>query len=1388
MANNIQKVFEQIELKEPFDTIKLSIASPDKIRSWSFGEVRRAETINYRTFKPEKDGLFCAKIFGPVTDYECSCGKYKRMKYKGVVCEKCGVTVESSKVRRERMGHIELASPVAHIWFFKSLPSRIGILLDMPVKQLEQILYFESYMVIEPGLTPLKMYDLLTEEEYQNYIDEFGEENFRVGIGAEALKEALAQLDLEEERKTLRYELKETRSEATKKKVIRRLKIIEGFIDSKTRPEWMVLDVLPVIPPNLRPLVPLDGGRFATVDLNDLYRRVINRNNRLKRLLELKAPRIIVQNEKRMLQESVDALFDNSQKKDPVLARNKTPYKSLADMLKGKQGRFRQNLLGKRVDYSGRSVIVSGPKLKLHQCGLPKKMALELFKPFVYSKLEEYGHASTIKTAKKMVEKGMPQVWDVLEEVIHEHPVLLNRAPTLHRLGILAFEPILIEGKAIQLHPLVCGGFNADFDGDQMAVHVPLSIEAQLEARALMLPSNNILHPASGKPVLGLSQDAVMGIFYLTLIRDGEIGEGMTFGSLDEILLALENKEVSLHAKIQARFESMDDSGKIVRQVVNTTPGRMIVANVLPKNPGVTYSWVDQEMRKKEISKLIERVYDVCGDKKTVIFCDDMKNLGFDYATRAGTSFGKDDMKVPVEKEKLIQETKAKVSEFNEQYQSGLITRKEKYNKVTDVWSECTDTITDMMMKGIAEVKEGEPMNSIYMMQYSGARGSRDQVKQLAGMRGLMAKPSGEIIETPVIANFKEGLSVFEFFTSTHGARKGLTDTALKTAEAGYMTRKLADVAQDMVVVEEDCGTTEGFDVSAVVDGSNVIQSLSERIYGRIVQEDVLNPVTNEPFVKQGELISKEVSLKIEEAGIEKVKVRSALTCGCTQGVCAKCYGEDISRKRLVNVGEAVGIIAAQSIGEPGTQLTLRTFHAGGVAQKGSEKTASFSAFSGQVAFENTRRVEGENGHEVVLSRNGFLLVIGDNGQERARYKLPYGSELFFKEGEEVSRGDKILQTDPYSWPIIAEKGGRIRFIDLVEHVSFRDVTDDSTGISSRTVMDWRLSIKGRNLHPHVIIEDKKGNPVMLPSGEPAKYILSVGAVLSVKDGDEIQPGTILAKLVRDSGKTKDITGGLPRVSELFEARNPKDAAVIVEQDGRVEFAADSRSKNVVRVVPEDGEAIEYHIPKNKHLIVQPGDFVRKGEFLVEGAIVPSELLRIMGKSALAYYLIEEIQSVFRLQGVGINDKHFEVIIRQMLKKREVIDSGDTIFLVGEQVDILSLAEENEKVAKMNGRPAETRPVLQGITKASLHTNSFISAASFQQVVQVLTTAALSGKEDKLVGLKENVIVGRLIPAGTGFYVKRVKELAREEDHLLESHEEEMDMETAPLLEGVTSE
>ncbi|MHA1541112.1 MAG: DNA-directed RNA polymerase subunit beta' [Alphaproteobacteria bacterium] len=1388
MATNIQKVFGQLEVKEPFNTIKLSIASPDQIRAWSFGEVKKPETINYRTFKPEKDGLFCAKIFGPVTDYECSCGKYKRMKHRGVICEKCGVEVASSKVRRERMAHIELATPCAHIWFFRSLPSRIGVLLDIPIKKLKQVLYFESYLVIEPGMTSLKLYDLISEEQYQDLIEEHGEDTFRVGIGAEALKEALSQLDLDEERKLLRHELKDTKSEARKKKIIRRLKIIEGFAKSKTRPEWMIMDVLPVIPPDLRPLVALDGGRFATADLNDLYRRVINRNNRLKRLIELKAPTIIIQNEKRMLQESVDALFDNSKKENPVLARNRTPYKSLADMLKGKQGRFRQNLLGKRVDYSGRSVIVSGPKLKLHQCGLPKKMALELFKPFVYAKLEEYGHANTIKTAKKMVELELDFVWDILEEVIYQHPVLLNRAPTLHKLGIQAFEPKLIEGKAIQLHPLVCKAFNADFDGDQMAVHVPLSVEAQLEARALMMPSNNILLPANGKPILELSQDMVLGVYYLSLEREGEKGEGAIFSSMAEIEFALETKETTYHTKIKARFTETTKNGKSKTKTYDTTVGRMIISSVLPENAGAKFEWINQELRKKDISNLISKIHLDCGDKETIIFCDKIKDLGFKYATKSGVSFGKDDMKIPASKGAIVAETEKAVDEFNEQYQSGLITRKEKYNKVTDAWAECTNKITDVMMEGIQEVKKGEDHNSIYMMQYSGARGSRDQIKQLAGMRGLMAKPSGKIIETPVISNFKEGLSVFEFFTSTHGSRKGLTDTALKTASAGYMTRKLVDVAQNVIITEDDCGTEDFITLSAIVDGSTTIQSLSERIFGRISAEDIMHPVIGEVIVKKGDLIKQAMAEKIEHAGIDKVSVRSVLTCTCMNGVCAKCYGEDLARRRLVDQGEVVGIIAAQSIGEPGTQLTLRTFHAGGVAQKGFDANAIFTAYEGSAVFENIRTVVGEEGKKIVLSRAGQVKIISENGKEAGKYSIPYGSKLFIDENQKLTKGEKILEADPYSWPIIAEKAGTVRFIDLIEHISFESVTDEATGISSKNVKDWRLSAKGKTLQPRFVIEDKNGDPIKLASGEIASYIVSVGAVLSVEDGQEIKAGTVMAKLIRETGGTKDITGGLPRVSELFEARNPKDAAVIVEKDGKVEFSDEIKAKHIIRVVSGEDDVMEYQVSKDKHLIVQPGDVVRKGDYLVEGTRRPDDVLRILGKEALADYLIQEVQSVYRLQGVEINDKHFEVIVRQMMKKRRITKAGDSTFLVGEQVDMIDLMEENKKVLAMNGTPAETEEVLQGITRASVQTHSFISAASFQQVVQVLTTAAVEGKEDRLVGLKENVIVGRLIPAGTGHYVKRINEIAKEQDKLFRaSNEDEKVEEETALLEGMKS-
>ncbi len=1378
----LQKVFGNIQTEESFNKIRISIASPDQIRSWSYGEVKKPETINYRTFKPEKEGLFCAKIFGPVKDYECLCGKYKRIKYRGVICEKCGVEVTLSKVRRDRMGHIELACPVGHIWFFKSLPSKIGTLIDLPMKKMEQVIYFDSYIVIEPGLTPLKQYDMISEEQYESYIDEYGEDAFRVGIGAEALREILASMDLEEERKMLRLEMKETKSEAKKKKIVKRLKLIEAFIDSKSRPEWMVMDVLPVIPPELRPLVPLDGGRFATSDLNDLYRRVINRNNRLKRLMDLKAPEIIVRNEKRMLQESVDALFDNSMRARPVMTNNKRPYKSLADTLKGKQGRFRQNLLGKRVDYSGRSAIVAGPELKLHQCGLPKRMALELFKPFIYSKLEKYGHANTIKTAKKMVERELPEVWDILEEVIKEHPVLLNRAPTLHKLSIQAFEPQLIEGKAIQLHPLVCSAFNADFDGDQMAVHVPLSLEAQLEARVLMLASNNIIHPASGKPIITPSQDMILGIYYITSERDGLAGEGMAFSSLDEVRFALENGKVHYNSKIKARFTTVDKEGNSVSQTYETTPGRIVLGEILPRHPGISFDMINQPMGKKQLEKLIFTIFERCGEKETVIFCDKLKNLGFEQATLSGVSFGKDDLKVPVEKKAILEEASAQVREFEQQYQEGLITRNEKYNKVTDTWGACADKVTDAMLEGLSKPDENG-FNSIYMMANSGARGSKGQMKQLAAMRGLMAKPDGTIIETPIISNFKEGMTVSEYFTSTHGGRKGLADTALKTASAGYLTRKLVDVAQDAIVTIDDCGTENGITLTAVIDGSTVIQTLGARILGRTAAEDILHPDTEITIVKKGDMIDEEAVSHIENAGIEKVFVRSTLTCESLNGVCQKCYGRDLVRKHFANIGEAVGVLAAQSIGEPGTQLTMRTFHVGGTAQTTGEQSSCESSVSGTVAYEAIRAIENAAGESISISRNGSL-ILTDERKGVTRFKVPYGSKILVKDGEAVKAGVKLAEWDPYTWPIITEKAGKIQYADLIENVSYQDVVDESTGISSKLVSDWRIGAKGRDLKPHILLTDAKGEIVKLSSGSDANYLLSVGAVLAVENGQDVQAGDILARLPRESAKTKDITGGLPRVSELFDARRPKDHAILVEQDGRVEFGPDYRTKHCIRVVPEDGgEPIEYYIPKGKHFSVQTGDFVHKGDYLVEGDPAPADILRVLGVEALADYLIQEIQGVYRLQGVDINDKHFEVIIRQMLKKKEIIDAGDTTFLVGEQVDVFELAQENEKVIKMNGKPAEVEPILLGITKASLQTRSFISAASFQQTTQVLTEAAVAGKEDELCGLKENVIVGRLIPAGTGAYIKRLQNIAKARDDA--ALEQEAMEEETPILPGI---
>ncbi len=1362
--NELMKVFGPVAGTQSFDQIQISLASPERIRSWSYGEVKKPETINYRTFKPERDGLFCARIFGPVKDYECLCGKYKRMKYRGVVCEKCGVEVTLSKVRRERMGHIELAAPVAHIWFLKSLPSRIGLLVDMMLKDLEAVLYFEKYIVIEPGLTPLKVNELLTEEQYQRAVEEYGEDSFRAGIGAEALKEILSSIDLEQEAETIRSELRSTSSEARRKKLVKRLKLVEAFLESGSKPEWMILDVIPVIPPELRPLVPLDGGRFATSDLNDLYRRVINRNNRLKRLIELRAPEIIIRNEKRMLQESVDALFDNGRRGRAITGANKRPLKSLADMLKGKQGRFRQNLLGKRVDYSGRSVIVVGPELKLHQCGLPKKMALELFKPFVYSKLELYGMATTIKAAKRMVEKERPEVWDILEEVIREHPVLLNRAPTLHRLGIQAFEPVLIEGKAIQLHPLVCTAFNADFDGDQMAVHVPLSLEAQLEARVLMMSTNNILSPANGKPIIVPTQDIILGLYYMTLALDGEPGEGMIFSGVDEVEHALYAGIVTQHTKIKCRLEVMGEEGVMVRKVFDTTPGRVLLSQVLPRHPKVPFSLFNRLLRKKEITDIIDVVYRHCGQKETVIFADRIMGLGFRNAARSGISFGKDDMIVPKTKTKLIKETENKVKEFEQQYQDGLITQGEKYNKVVDAWSACTDRVAEEMMKEISKTEVGKPVNSVYMMAHSGARGSAAQMKQLAGMRGLMAKPSGEIIETPIISNFKEGLTVAEYFNSTHGARKGLADTALKTANSGYLTRRLVDVAQDAIITDHDCGTTHGITVSAVVEGGNVVATLGERVLGRTAQEDVLDPSNGEIIVPRGKMIDEIDVERIETAGVDKIYIRSPLTCEGKNGICAACYGRDLARGTPVNVGEAVGVIAAQSIGEPGTQLTMRTFHIGGAAQRGAEQSGIDAAFDSQVKILNYVPTLNSQNMAIVLTRNCEVVLIDANGREKARHRIPYGSRLLVEEGQQITKGTRIAEWDPYTLPVITDKEGIVKYEDLVDGETMREVTDEATGLTSKVVMDWKQHSRAAERKPHIALTDESGEVIRFANGMEARFYLAVDSILSVEPGQKVRVGDVLARIPRESSKTRDITGGLPRVAELFEARKPKDHAIISDIDGVVEFGRDYKAKRRIIVKNAEGQEREYLLPKGKLVTVQEGDFVNKGDILVDGALVPHDILRVMGVEKLAHYLVKEIQDVYRLQGVKINDKHIEVIARQMLQKLEVTDAGDTTLLQGEQVDQAMLDKENAKAVAAGGRPAEASPILLGITKASLQTNSFISAASFQETTRVLTESAVSGRTDDLIGLKENVIVGRLIPAGTGSVINRMRELAAERD------------------------
>ncbi|MBL4802786.1 MAG: DNA-directed RNA polymerase subunit beta' [Emcibacter sp.] len=1299
------------------------------------------------------------------------CGKYKRMKYRGITCEKCGVEVTLSKVRRDRMGHIELAAPVAHIWFLKSLPSRIGLVLDMTLKDLERVLYFEYFIVTEPGLTNLKMNQLLSEDEYTRAQEEFGDDSFTAAIGAEAIKVLLENVDLEQEQADLRRELAETKSELKPKKIVKRLKVIEGFLESDNRPEWMILDILPVIPPELRPLVPLDGGRFATSDLNDLYRRVINRNNRLKRLIELRAPDIIVRNEKRMLQEAVDALFDNGRRGRVITGGNKRPLKSLSDMLKGKQGRFRQNLLGKRVDYSGRSVIVVGPELLLHQCGLPKKMALELFKPFIYARLDKLGIATTIKQAKKLVEKERREVWDVLDVVIREHPILLNRAPTLHRLGIQAFEPVLIEGKAIQLHPLVCTAFNADFDGDQMAVHVPLSLEAQLEARVLMMSSNNILSPSNGKPIIVPSQDIILGLYYITLDKVGEPGEGMTFGDMDEIEQALFNDVITLHSKITARYTTVDENFNPITTRVETTAGRMMLANHLPKHPNIPFELVNHNLTKKDISTIIDMVYRHAGQKKTVLFADGIMRLGFREACNAGISFGKDDMIIPEAKEGLITETTAIVKEFEAQYNQGLITQGEKYNKVVDAWSQCTDKVADAMMEGISKTGVDEngrtlDINSIYMMADSGARGSAAQMKQLAGMRGLMAKPSGEIIEKPIISNFKEGLSVLEYFNSTHGARKGLADTALKTANSGYLTRRLVDVSQDCVTVEEDCGTLEGIDISEVADGGDVTVSLGDCILGRCAAIDINDPVSGDMIVEAGTHLDEKVVEVVEKAGVAIVKVRSALTCSTRGGICCKCYGRDLARGIPVNLGESVGVIAAQSIGEPGTQLTMRTFHIGGTASSVSEQSTHEASHDGKIKLLNRNVVEDSKGRLVVMNRNMEIIIVDEEGRERVKYKVPFGAHLIIDDGQPVTHGDKLVEWDPYTLPIITERGGIARYVDLLEGVSISENVDEATGISSRVVIDWRSQPKGTDLRPRITLRDEKDEVIELANGTEARYFMSVGAILSVNDGDEVHAGDVVARIPREASKTKDITGGLPRVAELFEARRPKDHAVIADIDGYVEFGRDYKNKRRISIRPkdEDLEPVEYLIAKGKHISVQEGDFIRRGEYLIDGNPAPHDILKTMGVEALANYLVDEVQDVYRLQGVGINDKHIEVIVRQMLQKVEITSSGETTFLFGEQVDREEFEEENRKVEKAGRLPAKGEPILLGITKASLQTRSFISAASFQETTRVLTEAAVAGKSDHLIGLKENVIVGRLIPAGTGAKMQEYRNIAKFRD------------------------
>ncbi|HCZ11253.1 MAG TPA: DNA-directed RNA polymerase subunit beta' [Nitrospiraceae bacterium] len=1348
MVEDIYALFQKPKNPKDFDAIRIKLASPEKIREWSYGEVKKPETINYRTFKPERDGLFCAKIFGPVKDWECLCGKYKRMKHRGVICDKCGVEVIQSKVRRERMGHIELATPVAHVWLLRGVPSRIGTLLDMTVRQLERVLYFEEYIVIDAGDTPLKEKELLSEEEYKKKLSEYGSK-FKAGMGAEAIRELLKHVDLESLGKELKEKIDAVSSIGVKKKLTKRLKIVEAFITSGNRPEWMILDIVPVLPPDLRPLVPLDGGRFATSDLNDLYRRVINRNNRLKRLMELKAPSVIIKNEKRMLQEAVDALFDNSKKVKVLKAGGKRPLKSLSDMIKGKQGRFRQNLLGKRVDYSGRSVIVVGPELQLNQCGLPKRMALELFKPFVFYKLEEKGYATTIKQAKRLVEKESPEVWDALEDVIREHPVLLNRAPTLHRLGIQAFDPMLVEGKAIKLHPLVCTAFNADFDGDQMAVHVPLSLEAQIEARVLMLSVNNLLSPANGKPIIVPTQDMVLGIYYLTKHKKGSRGEGKVFADIEDVRVAYDSGVVEEHSGIKVRI-----NGEFVETIV----GRVLLSETLPK--GVPFSMINKELTKKELGKLIEHIHKTMGKRQTVVFLNNLERIGFGYATKSGISICIDDMHVPIKKPELIREAEQEVMEVQRQYADGLITQGERYNKVIDIWANVTERVADEMMKELG-AEDGKPLseedmqerrsfNNIFMMADSGARGSTAQIRQLAGMRGLMAKPSGEIIETPITANFREGLTPLQYFISTHGARKGLADTALKTANAGYLTRRLVDVAQDVILYEIDCGTKEGIVVTALIEGGEIIQPLEDRMFGRTLAETLKDPVTNEIIAVRNHEVDDDMARKIADAGIDRVKIRSVLTCTAKVGICAKCYGRDLARGESIEIGEAVGIVAAQSIGEPGTQLTMRTFHIGGAATKIIEQATLEAKNSGHVKFIDLNAVKSKEGVLIVLNRNALIAIVDKSGREKEKYNLVYGARIFVEDKQRVEAGQRLVEWDPYSTPILTEIGGKIALGDITEGVTVKEELDDITGLAHKVIIDGPA-----HMRPRVSIKDDHGRTGKIPgTSNPARYILPAGAHLLVDKNDIVTPGDILAKIPRETTKTKDITGGLPRVAELFEARRPKEEAIVTEIDGVVEFKSAEKGKRVV-VVKGGNEEREYVIPKGKHVTVHEGDWLKAGEPLMDGAVNPHRILDILGPKELQKYMVDEVQKVYRLQGVTINDKHIEVIVRQMMRKIRIEEPGDTTFLIGDEVDRTVFTTENERVKAGKGKAARGRPLLLGITKASLATESWVSAASFQETTRVLTEAALCGAVDDLKGLKENVIMGRHIPAGSGMPVYR---------------------------------